>query len=860
MRRSPLPLLVLSALPWLLVACGDKDTPDGSTATEPTATSGVDADGDGAVAELDDQVFDCDDNDASVYPGADDSCDGPSVGLDSDCDGVVDEDGVGAWFEDGDGDGVGGAPVSGGCDAPAGAVSDGGDCDDGDAGVFPGADEACDGRDRDCDGAVDEDAADALSFYSDGDGDGFGDATAVVMGCAAPADAVRDASDCDDSDGAVFPGADELCDGLDNDCDGEVDDPDVLPRYPLFDDVDGDGFGDPTTSRVSCDPTGGVDEPGDCDDTDPDIHPRAPEICDAPVGLDNDCDGAVDEDAWDATIWYADADSDGYGYVVDDLRACEAPAGYVDNARDCLDDPLSGGDVNPDGDEGLIGDGIDSDCDNLTDEGTDLYDDDGDGYSEAEGDCDDADTALGPDAEEDWDGEDQDCDGVVDEDLTFDIDVARSFLLGDVGDDAGSAVAFAGDVDGDGEEDLIIGGYTADLSGAASGGAFLVSGPIGGVMELIDATARLSGEDYYDYAGQSVAGAGDVNDDGYDDLIIGAPGNDHAASEGGRAYVLYGPVSGSLDLGDAADAIITGGSSDREVGVNVAGAGDVDDDGVSDLLVGLEDYGAALFLGPLTGELDPDADADARFDNLGYTHLGTAVAGAGDVDGDGFDDVFIGVERAFSEQGGVFLFSGPLSGDIGASDASASWFGPDRQTSYVGNAVAIAGDVDGDGYDDLIIGAPNYDTGSYRTGGAFLVLGDSAGSFGGTDQDLEAVAEAVIDGVGEYAYVGDTVAGVGDTNGDGLDDLMLSAPRRDLGSGDQAGVAYLLLSPVSGSVRVDDAERIYEGLGTNDYLGQGIAGGRDLDGDGLDDVLVGMLGYSDSDHHGAVFILPGGLP
>lgn len=173
----------------------------------------VDRDGDGAPAQAD-----CADANAEIHPGAPERCDG----IDQDCDGSVDEDPVDgvSWHEDQDADGWGGARITVGCEVPRGHVAGGGDCDDLDATVNPGAAETCDGVDQDCDTRVDEDAVDRTDWYLDGDGDGFGTGEPTVA-CEAPAGTSPVGGDCDDADPAVYPGAAEAVDGADLDCDGE---------------------------------------------------------------------------------------------------------------------------------------------------------------------------------------------------------------------------------------------------------------------------------------------------------------------------------------------------------------------------------------------------------------------------------------------------------------------------------------------------------------------------------------------------------------------------------------------------------------------------------------------------------------
>ena len=150
------------------------------------------------------------------------------------------------------------------------------DCDDSRSWVYPDAAEVCDGIDNDCDGDVDEDLA--RTFYTDADGDGYGDAESTVEACEQPSDAVVDDSDCDDADAETHPGAAEVCDGVDNDCDTLTDEGAMSIFYT---DADGDGYGNPETGAESCEPgSGQVDDASDCDDGNAEIHPAASELCD----------------------------------------------------------------------------------------------------------------------------------------------------------------------------------------------------------------------------------------------------------------------------------------------------------------------------------------------------------------------------------------------------------------------------------------------------------------------------------------------------------------------------------------------------------------------------------------------------
>jgi len=317
-------------------------------------------------------------------------------------------------------------------DADGDGHTDAEDCDDLDASVHPAAEEICDGVDNDCDGEVDEGTLG--TFFVDSDGDGFGDPTEPVEECAPSAGLSTNPDDCDDDAPAVYPGADEQCDGIDNDCDGRVDDGDDQVFYR---DADGDGYGDPDDTATGCAPPSGyVDIATDCDDADLAVHPAASEVCN---GIDDDCDTLVDGaddsvDLWSGDTWYLDGDHDGFGDVSSVVAGCEQPPDTADNGEDCDDTDDA---VNPGATE--VCNGIDDDCDALIDDadadldvsttGTWYADADLDGYGEAatvsttcvqpsgtvvdDTDCDDFDHAVNPGATEVCNGVDDDCSGAV---------------------------------------------------------------------------------------------------------------------------------------------------------------------------------------------------------------------------------------------------------------------------------------------------------------------------------------------------------------------------------------------------------------------------------------------------------------
>ncbi len=356
------------------------DDEDDSVAERPTWYADQDGDGWG---DPDDTVErceqpegrvsrsgDCDDSDSSINPAVEERCDG----IDNDCDDETDEDDavdVSTWYLDADADGFGDLKSSDvDCDQPSGWVADSSDCDDDDAGVNPAAVEICSGLDDDCDGLVDDrddGVSDQLPWYADNDSDGYGDATSSTWSCYQPPGLVGDDADCDDSDPSVNPGASETCTGVDDDCDGLIDDEDdsVTGRPSWYEDRDLDGWGDPGSPRARCiQPSGFVADDSDCDDNAAAVNPAADERCDS---IDNDCDGLVDDDdtlVADPETWYLDSDGDGYGEPSSTLERCNQPSGWSGVDTDCDDGDPS---IHPGATEDTS-DGADQDCDGLVDE------------------------------------------------------------------------------------------------------------------------------------------------------------------------------------------------------------------------------------------------------------------------------------------------------------------------------------------------------------------------------------------------------------------------------------------------------------------------------------------------------------
>ena len=379
---------------------------------------------------------DCDDATTSVHPGAAEVC---ANGQDDNFDGQQDEtgaDGCLDYYADGDSDGFGAGNSSCLC-APSGDLTalKNGDCDDAAKAIHPLATEVCDGVDNNCTGGTDEQGAEGCAVYfADADTDTFGDASASACLCAASlAYGVTDSTDCNDQSAKAHPGAAEVCDGIDNDCDGATDEKDADGCQVYLADGDGDGYGVLANFACLCAPTAAYSVTlfGDCNDKDLTIHPGVTETCD---GMDNNCNGDTDEaGAKGCTTLLFDGDGDGYGKDGDSACLCGKTGKYTSTVGgDCADDNA---DVHPKTSE--ICDGIDNDCDGATDPVnsggcTSWYiDNDGDGfgtalfaskcfcgpvtgYAHQSGDCADGDLAINPDATEVCNGKDDNCDGIKD--------------------------------------------------------------------------------------------------------------------------------------------------------------------------------------------------------------------------------------------------------------------------------------------------------------------------------------------------------------------------------------------------------------------------------------------------------------
>ena len=383
----------------------------------------------------------------------------------------------------------------------------------------------------------------------------------------------------------------------------------------------------------------------------------------------------------------------------------------------------------------------------------------------------------------------------------------------------GTSVSCAGDVDGDGFDDLIVGASGADPGGVANAGsAYVFSGATGTLIWQFD------GQFYIDLLGYSASGAGDVDGDGFDDLIVGAFRADPGGlSDAGSAYVYSGATGTLIWQFD-------GQADGDELGRCVSGAGDVNGDGFDDLIVGARNAdpggvghaGSAYVYSGATGTLLWQFDGQAANEQLGES-----VSGAGDVDGDGFDDLIVGAPQGnpggLTKAGFAYVYSGATGTLIWQFNGQVAY-------DYQGISVSGAGDVNGDGFDDLIVGADQADPGG-------PTIGPNAGSayvFSGATGTLI----WQFDGQASHDYLGSTVSNAGDVDGDGLDDLIVGAWGAEPGGLYRAGSAYVYSGATGTLIRQ------FNGQASDDYLGSAVSDAGDVDGDGLDDLIVGAYSAS----------------
>lgn len=393
------------------------------------------------------------------------------------------------------------------------------------------------------------------------------------------------------------------------------------------------------------------------------------------------------------------------------------------------------------------------------------------------------------------------------------------------GERYGASVATAGDVNGDGYSDLVVGIPEYDNGVITDAGRVLVY--LGSSTGISGAAAWSAiGAMANARFGHSVSTAGDVNGDGYSDIIIGAPG--HASQ--GAVFIYHGSAMG-LQLAAAWSAL--GGEAASGFGSCVALAGDVNADNVSDILVGA----------PLANELGTDRGKVYCYrGSLGggviaaplwtwsgaqdNAQFGYSVAGAGDVNGDGRSDIVVGepyYDASLTDRGRVHIFHGNGAGLslVTTRDGPSS-------SSHFGFAVSAAGDMNGDGYGEVLVGAPGYSTGRGR---AFSFRGGSGG--------IETTASSIFTGTQASARLGSSISLAGDVNADGYADVVVGAPLHD-GTFVDGGQALVFIGGAVAGSHFATAYRTYSGGQVGAQLGFSVHTCGDVNGDGVSDLLLGM--------------------
>ena len=616
-----------------------------------------------------------------------------------------------------------------------------GDCNDADPRIFPESPEVCDGLDNDCDYLVDEDGGD-LDWCLDEDGDGHGDASTTNHSCLIPADGVATCDDCNDTDRAIHPSADERCDGIDNNCDSAVDDDGSVDADTWYwdNDADGYGLGDRTTTSCAV-PDGYAASSGDCDDQEPAVNPGMLEACNN--GLDDNCDGSAG----------------GCGFAgSEDLEphgVSGVDGGYVAGPAGTRED-LGGGtyitDVSADGLSDIVLCGSGDMYDEYYGGSVHLWYGTPVGYQEVSG--------------------------------------AGAHLYGMAGLGLGyDEGVLATDVNGDGQPELLLGALGTGTGFADPGQILIFDAGLNGTREVVPSDTWIVGTMDEEYFGAHLQRAdGLVGDGAY--LLAGAVGYSEVADGAGRVYVL------NLSAPDAMspEVTISGSEVHDYVGSRHAPLTDLDGDGFDDLAIGTYNRNGGeglvtLFHGPLRGDYLLD-DGDTTISEPGTRAFGDALTTVADPDGAGTGRLVVGGAGVLDGDynGAVYILDSSLEGAEVLSEVSQAVL--NGEVDGGGSQVRLdRGDLNGDGIDDLLVGAPLFDRDeSVAYSGAVYLLADPLSLVG--TRDIAEASDARFYGRSTSDYLGASLA-IGDANHDGRNDLLFSGNDVDLGSG--PGGAYFLL-------------------------------------------------------------------
>ncbi len=374
----------------------------------------------------------------------------------------------------------------------------------------------------------------------------------------------------------------------------------------------------------------------------------------------------------------------------------------------------------------------------------------------------------------------------------------------------GFSASTAGDINNDGYDDVIVGAY---YHNSGTGHAYIYYG--GSSMDNV-ADITMTGEGTSNYFGYSVSDAGDVNNDGYDDVIVGAYGYN---SNVGRVYIYYG---GNF-MNNISDITIDGEGSSSHYGYSVSNAGDVNNDEYDDVIVGAGGYHALKGRTYIYyGGSSMDSSVDVTMDGEGYyNYFGFSVSTAGDVNSDGYDDVVIGAEGYSSSTGRSYIYYG---GSLMDNTADIIMTG-ETTSNYFGRTVSIAGDVNNDGYDDVIVGAYGYNSSTGRT---YVYYGGSS---------MDNTVDIIMTGETTNSNFGYSVSDVGDVNNNGYDDVIVGA----YGYNSSTGRSYVYYG---GSSMDNNSDITMDGEGTSNWFGYSVSTAGDVNNDGYGDIIVGSTEYN----------------